>query len=384
MHPRVILSVGNFFFAISSGLTVYIIFPFLSTLMPAAHAGLVVALGGALALLSFTFLPALVARYGAQEVAIVAGLSEMIALFALAIAPGVVPAALLIILMLALQPFIAYELDLLLEATVTERKTVAEVRTAFLTAWNVGICAAPLLLGALLDDSNAYGRIFIAAGGAFVPFIVLFVARNLPRGVPPRLSHLSDTFSHVVHNRDLSAVTFAHLLLYLFFTWAPLYVPVYLHSVLGIPWTTLGWMFSVILIPYVLIEYPAGWLADRFLGDKKLLFLGFILAGGAFAALGTLSAGSSVSLILTILIISRVGAALIESMTVGHFFRRVSSSDIGSMSFFRGVWPLASIIAPLIGSAILYFGDYQTLFVLTGGFIVIAGALSAAMIKDFR
>ncbi|MCX6790148.1 MAG: MFS transporter [Candidatus Kaiserbacteria bacterium] len=382
MHPRVIIFVGNFFFSMFTSLIIYILLPFLSSFMPEAYTGLVVALGGLVAVIGFPFLPGLVARYGAQELALLFGIAEMIALFALAAAPGAIAGSFLIIIAVALQPFISYELDLLLEATTTEKETAGRVRTIFLTAWNFGALAAPLLLGALLVNSNDYSKIFIAAAALLTPFVVLFAARSLPKGVTPKISHMQDTLVCMAHNRDLAAVTFAHFLLYLFYIWAPLYVPIYLHDVLSIPWSELGWMFSIMLIPYALLEYPAGWLADKYLGDKKLMYVGFIFAGLALASFSVLSASSSLLLILVILICSRIGAALIESMTEGHFFRRVSAQDINSMSIFRGIWPLANIVGPIVGSFILFFGNFQILFAVTGAFILITGIAATSLIQD--
>lgn len=384
MHPRVVLSVGNFFFSLFATLIVYILLPYLSSFMPEAYTGLVVAGGALIAVIGFPFLPRLVARYGAQQLALVFALAEMITLFALAAAPGPFAAALLIATTAALQPFLSYELDLLLEATVAEEGTTGRVRTLFLTAWNVAALAAPLLMGALLASSNAYNRVFLAAAALLVPFVVLLAVRKLPKGATPELSRMRDSFLCILRDRDLSAVIFAHLLLYLFYAWAALYVPVYLHSVLGIPWASLGWMFSIMLIPYAVVEYPAGWIADRLLGDKELMFAGFIITGTALASLSIISATSSLLLILSILFVSRFGAALVESMTEIHFFRRVSERDVNSVSIFRGIWPLANLGAPVVGSMILLSGNYQMFFVLTGGFLVVAGVATTLLIKDFR
>ena len=81
---------------------------------------------------------------------------------------------------------------------------------------------------------------------------------------------------------------------------------------------------------------------------------------------------------------SRIGAALVEGMTEGHFFRRMSEKDVNAISVFRGIWPLTELAAPIIGSAILIFGNFQLFFLITGGIIAIAGAVSALLIKDFR
>ncbi len=384
MQPRTILFIGNFFFSLFAALPAYILLPYLSSFMPTVYAGLVISGGALVAVVFFLFLPQLVAFYGTQRLAILFAVLEMLALFLLALSPGAVAACLLVALGVSIQPLLSYELDLLLEATVTEEGKTGRIRTLFITAWNIAGLASPLLMGALLAGGDDYNRVFLASAVALIPFTVLFAARRLPQGAPPNPSHMRDTLICIMRDRDLAAVTFGHFVLYSFYIWAPLYVPTYLHDVLGIPWSSLGWIFSVMLIPYVLIEYPAGWVADRLLGDKELMLAGFLIAGGALAAVSTVSSSTPLSLILVILVSSRVGSALIESMTEGHFFRRVSERDVNSISVFRGVWPLANIIAPIVGSVILLSGNLQSLFLITGGFIIIAGAAATFRIKDFR
>lgn len=384
MHPRIILSVGNFFFSIFASLVTIILLPYLATFMPAAYTGFVVA-GSALgAVLLFPFLPGLVARHGAQQIALVFALVEMLVLFALAAVPGAVPGILLMAVTIAIQPFLAYELDLLLEATIADTNTTGRVRALFRTAWSVAALAAPLLLGALLANSDSYGRVFIAAAAMLVPIIVLFSLKHLPEGPAPKLAHMRDTLVCIMHNRDLAAVTFANLLLYIFYVWMPLYTPVYLHDVLGIPWSELGWMFALMLVPYVVVEYPASWVADRFLGDKELMFAGFSIAGISLAALSLLTPSTPLMLILIILVASRIGSALVEAMVEAHFFRRISKRDINSVGVFRSVWPLSYIIAPVIGSIILLSSSYSMFFLLTGAFIVLVGAVATLLIQDFQ
>lgn len=383
MKPRTVLFTGNFFFSMFATLTTYIMLPYLSLLMPPAYTGLAIAAGALVALILFPFQPLLVRRFGAQELALFFASALMASLFGLAASPPAWLAVILVGLTISLQPFLYYELDLLLEATVAEESTTGRVRTLFLTAWDVGGLAAPVMMGALLASGDEYGHVFLAAGAALLPFVVVFAAKKLPAGGPPKVSHLSDTLRSIMGDRDLAAVTVGHVILYLFYIWAPLYVPIYLHEVVHIPWSTLGWMFSVMLLPYVLLQYPAGWLADKYLGDKEMMFLGFIIAGTALASFSVVTPATSLALILVALVASRVGSALIESMTEGHFFRRVSERDVSSISVFRGIWPLSNLLGPLIGSALLFSGDYQFLFATTGVFVVLSGMLVTALIRDF-
>ncbi|MFZ1075760.1 MAG: MFS transporter [Minisyncoccia bacterium] len=384
MPSRATIVVGNFFFSVCGALTLYIFLPYLTTFMPETYTGLAIALGGLFALILFPSLPPLVARYGAQRFFLVCAVAEMLALFALATMPGVIASIVFIIVTISLQSFLSYALDLLFEASLTKRSTAGEGRAAFLTMANIGTLAALLLIGKLLGNANAYGSAFLVAAAALVPVLVLFAARELPRGTPPKISHLRDSLLAIALDRDFSAVTFGHFVLYLFYMWVSLYIPFYLHSILGLSWSVLGWLLALMLIPHILLEYPAGWIADRFLGDKMLMFAGFLAAGAGLAALSFLTPAASPLLILGILVIARAGTALIESMTEAHFFRRVTDQDINSMSVFRGMSPLAYIVAPLVGSVILSFGDYHIFFIVTGAFIAIAGGIATLLVRDVR
>ena len=384
MYARNTLFTGNFFLAVSATLLSYTMLSYLSLFISETDIGLAIAAGGAVAIVGFVFLPNIVKHYGAQRPALLLTMLEMCMLFAVAALPGTIASVVFIVLALSMQPLIAYQLDLLLEATVDNEGTTGRVRTIFLTGANIGSLIGSLIIGTLLARGENYTYVFFAAAAALVPFIVIFALRHLPERDMVSPSRLRDTLTHILHDRDLAAVTAGHFVLYFFYIWAPLYVPIYLHSVLGIPWTTLGWMFSIMLVPYTLIEYPAGWFADRILGDKELMLAGFLIAGSALAAVSLITATTTPLIILMILVATRTGAALIESMTEGHFFRRVSEKDIVSVSVFRGVWPLANAIAPLIGSALLFFGSYQLFFILTGGFVLIAGSISTLLVRDFR
>lgn len=384
MRPRTILFVGNFFFSLFAVVTVYVLFPFLASYVGAVQAGFIIAFGGLVSVILFPFLPGLVARYGAQRIVRALAVVEALALLALAIAPNALTGSILGILTMAMQPIMSYQLDILLESVTDDPTMVGRIRTIFLTAWNLGVLSGPLLIGILLDSTNEYNRAFLAGAIALVPFVALLTKFPASKRSMPAPSHIQDTLVCISRDPDLGSITFAHFLLYLFYIWAPLYVPLYLHTVLGLPWSTLGWMFSIMLVPYVLVEYPAGWLADTFLGDKKLLFAGFIITGTAFASLGFITAATSIWLILGILISSRVGAALVEAMTESHFFRRVSQKDVNSISVFRGIWPLANAIGPVVGGMLLSFGSYPLLFIATGLFLLIVGAITTARIQDGR
>lgn len=384
MSPRAALSLSNFFFSLYASLIGYILLPYLSQMLSARTAGFIVAGGALLAIFLFPSLPHIVMRFGAQRTAIALSLSIVLCLLVVAGTPGTLIAAVAIAVAFSFQPLLAYPLDLLLEATMEGEQNTGRIRSLFITAWNGASLSAPLLLGFFLAGGDDYLPIFLVSALAFTPFIYVFFTRRFPLHSRFTSTALTDTLRCMSHSRDLTMVTLGHFLFYCFAIWGSLYVPSYLHNVLHVSWTDMSWIFFIMLLPYVFVEYPAGWLADRFIGEKQLLLAGFLIAGGALVSLSLLQPGASLLLIAGILFLSRVGAALIESMTEVHFFRRVSENDVNSISIFRGVWPVANVVGPLVGSAILTFGTYTHLFAITGCILAFVGGIATLFVRNLR
>lgn len=384
MSPRLVLSIGNFFAAGHFFLIVYIIAPYLALYMPAAQTGLVVSLGAVFTLALFPLMPKITTRFGARRVALVLTSVEAVILASLAVSPGLIPAVIFIASACAIAPFIGYQLDLLLEATVQEEATTGRVRTLFLTAANLALVLAPLTIGFLLDGTENYSRVFLAAAILLAPFITLFLFERAPEPKPHDATKVGLTCRCIWADKDLRAAAIGNAVLQFFYHLAPLYTSLYLHTALGIAWSDLGWIFAIMLLPFVFVEYPAGYIADRWLGDKELLMTGFVITGFFFSLLAFVTATTPLLLIAGILFMSRIGAALVEAMIEGHFFRRVTERDANTISVFRMTRPFAALTAPLFASLVLFSGSYLIFFILSGALIIALGVVSAIAIHDIR
>lgn len=382
MSPRSVLSVGNFFSSLHFFLVVYIVGPYLATLLPVELTGIVLSVGAIITLGLFPFMPHFVRKYGAKKLAVALAFMEAIVLTILSGYPAPAIAIAAVAISCALSPLIAYQLDLLLEATVKEEGATGRIRTFFLTFANLALVLSPLIAGHFLDGTDRYDIVFFVAAISLTPFIMLFLTESLPEGEPPHTHKLRATCICMTRDPDLRAVALANGVLQFFFHLAPLYVPLYLHTALGMPWDQLGWVFVIALLPYIFLEYPAGWLADKVLGDRGLLIAGFVLIGGATAALGFVTAETSFAVLVAILLLTRVGAAFVEAMVEGHFFRRVSERDANTVGVFRMIRPMGALIAPLIGSLILALGSYPALFLASGAAILVGGVWAASRIQD--
>lgn len=384
MQPRQILWIGNFFSAAHFFLIIYIVGPYLETLVGVMGAGLVITIGAVITFLLFPIMPHLVRKKGAKKLAIILAFTQAVVLTVLAGSPSAPIAIACVAIACALSPLLAYQLDLLLEATVKEEGVTGRVRTAFMTMGSMALVLAPLIVGFLLDGTDRYDRVFFAAAISLTPFIMLFLVEKIPEGAPPRESKIAAVFACMWGDRDFRAVATSYGLLQIFFHLAPLYVPIYLHTVLGMPWDQLGWMFALMVLPFVFLEYPAGYLADRYFGDRLLLVTGFVIMGSAFAALAFVTATTPVAIIVAILLLSRVGAALTEAMVEGHFFRRVSERDPNTVSVFRMMRPGGALVAPALGSTFLVLGGYSMLFLVLGATLAITGALVGLRVQETR
>ena len=120
-------------------------------------------------------------------------------------------------------------------------------------------------------------------------------------------------------------------------------------------------MFSLILIPFVLVEIPAGIMADKKWGEKELMSVGFVILIISLILFFTTKSASPL-IWGAILFFSRIGAALIESMRESRFFKIIDVEDVSHINFLRTSYPLGYIIGPLLASLILSFYEIQYLF----------------------
>ena len=54
------------------------------------------------------------------------------------------------------------------------------------------------------------------------------------------------------------------------YAWMVIYTPLHMLD-LGFTWEEIGQIFTIMLIPFVLVEYPAGWLADKYIGETEMM-----------------------------------------------------------------------------------------------------------------
>lgn len=279
----------------------------------------------------------------------------------------------------AVNPIILLNLDNILENS-TNNNVTGRMRAIFLTLMNMTAVVSPIIVGSILTEAS-YKTIYILSALALFPLLYIIIRRfkniNDNNYHHPYLTNSIQTF---LENKNIRNIYISNLLLQIFYSWVVIYAPLYLHENLGFNWQQIGLMISIALLPFVLLEIPVATLADKKLGEKELLITGFIITTFSLFAI-TLTTIPSFIIWTSILLMSRVGASLIEITTESYFFKQINSSNQNLISTFRTAGPLGFIIGPIIGSALLIILSYQFIFAILG-VIMLSGIYFGSRIKD--
>tara|TARA_Y100000031_G_scaffold104660_1_gene115116 strand:- start:54 stop:545 length:492 start_codon:yes stop_codon:yes gene_type:complete len=161
-----------------------------------------------------------------------------------------------------------------------------------------------------------------------------------------------------------------------------IYMPIYLNQHIGFSWPEIGIIFTIMLLPFVLFEYPLGRLADTKIGEKEILIIGFIILIFSTAFIPFMNTTSLIPWAI-LLFITRVGASFAEITTESYFFKHVDGTDTSTISLFRITRPVSYIVGPLIATIGLFFLNIQYIFLILA-VVLLFGLYFSFKIKDTK
>lgn len=373
----------NLFLGFHFFLVNYVNSNFLGQYLDAQAVGIVFALGNILALVGFSIMPTLLKMFGNKTLAIVLASLQFCVFLMLATTDS--PA--LILPLFALNAFIIppllYTIDVFLEALTEDESETGMVRGTLLTIASAASVISPVIAGFIITEANLYGRLYLVSALMLAPFIYIVATRFRTFSDPEyRIFRIGPTLNAIARSRGLRHVVMCQFLLRFYFAWMVVYMPIYLYTEIGFSWPEIGLIFSVMLLPYLFLELPAGILADKYWGEKELLTAGFVIAA---LASGTLVFFDEPILVLwmALLFATRVGASLIDIMTETHFFKHVRGGDTDTISVFRMLRPFAWLIALLAGTAALTLVSLKYLWVILA-LVMFYGLRHALAIVDTK
>ena len=241
------------------------------------------------------------------------------------------------------------------------------IRGLFLALLNMGILISPLIGGTILAQSS-FEVLYIVAAIMLVPF--LFFLHKYLHHVKEPAYHTIDmmrALSIAWRNKNIRAALVAVVIVQCFYSVMVIYSPIYLATI-GIPLTVyLSFILPLTLIPLVLLPYELGLLADTRFGEKELLLIGLlILAVTTFLCVIVTTPDPRVWVL--IFLISRVGAACVETMAFTYYFKKVGPEDASLTALFSNAFSIATVLVGGVGIAIAPFLVVrpQLMFVILG------------------
>jgi hypothetical protein len=294
----------------------------------------------------------------------------MLAVFGMGVAGSKALVVGLFIIFLSADSIIYLCLDINLEKETKSEGTTGNKRGIFLTAQNIAWVISPLAL-ALFVNQNTFGVIYLLSGAILIPlFVIAILSFKNIKEVKVAESKIISTLRSLKSRGDEARIIGVQFILNFFYSWMVIYLPLLLSKQMGFGWDKIGIIFTIMLLPFVLFEMPAGSLADKKYGEREILFLGFIIMFISTAIIPSLL--SATFLIWAVVLFgTRTGASLIEISSETYFFKHVKEEDTGIISLFRMARPLSYVVAPLIALPVIYFFSYSTSFYFLAFFVLL-------------
>lgn len=368
-NQRAKVYLGVLLLSIHSYLLIYINSPFLSEHLGFSDtkiSALYIA-GSALTLLILAYLPNILAHIGNLRLSL---LSIGVAIISvLGIASGNPHlASIFFILYIAAIPAIYLSFDIFLESVSPDESETGGVRTLFITIANITLILSPFLASKLMGDGIPnYPLVYISASVVLLPLFILIISsyRHMPKE-DIRTTKIHAVLSSFLKDRNLFNVYIANFILKMFYAMMVIYVPLYLHQNIGFSLQTItSIIFPIMLLPFIFVEIPVGKIADKWLGEKEMMIIGFLIAGASTIYMAFLTS-TDPFVWAFVLFATRVGASMIEATSESYFFKHVDSSQSDFITFYRTNNPIAYIIVPLMVGVLLPIIGYQSIFVMTG------------------
>ncbi|MCM2339289.1 MAG: MFS transporter [Burkholderiales bacterium] len=380
-HNRKIIFLAGFLFSIPVALVSYINSSYLETYIDKNYVGIIYIVASTVAILGLLKMPKALNIFGNRLTILLSFLLTFSSLILLATTSNILVAIPAFVVYFASISFIIFSLDIFIE-DFSKDSSVGSLRGLYLTIINIAWIISQIISGSVINNTSLSKIYLISAGFIFVGMLIfVFFLRNFKDPEYKKISVLK-TLKSFIENKNISKIYLSSLILQFFYAWMIIYTPIYLHEYMNFSWDKIGVIFSIMLIPFILLDYPLGKLSDK-IGEKKMLNIGFIIIFISVFCIPFLKE-SSVLIWAMILFMTRVGAATIEIMNEAYFFKNVKEENADEISFYRNASPFAYIIAPLLAVPILFLiPSFKYLFFVLSA-ILLSGFFISLRIKDVK
>ncbi len=372
----------GFLLTVALALTGYLDSSFLGTFVEINKIGILFSLGSIASMAFLAFLPKLLSRMGISGVFQLTTFLYLLSILGMVNTARPIIFQILFIIYVASGIGIYFSVDILLEHFAKSRGE-GKVRGLYLSIYNLAYLLGPLLAGFILK-SNSFELVYLLAGLFIILMLGIYMSKL--RGIKFEHRHIGISFikntNRLFKNKDLRNIAISSFSLSFFFSLMAIYMPIYLNQFIGFDWREIGFIFSMMHIPYIAFEPLIGRIADQFYCERELVSVGLIIMGIFTITLGFMVSHELIIWILA-LALTRSGAAFVQVGSESYFFKKIKPDDADMIALYRNTSPLAYILGPVVATTILSFTNYQNLFIILG-LIMISVLYFSLQIRDIK
>src|SRR3989344_2858619 len=380
-HNRKIIYIVGFLISIPVALTSYINSSILEIYVNKYYLGIIYVIASIVTIVGMLQMPKILTRLGNRFTTIFFSILFLLSLILLALGDRdfiVIPA---FIIYFISSYFIFASLDIFIE-DFSKDSPVGGIRGVYLTITSFAWVISQMISGSIIAKSSFAGIYLLSALFTTLVCVIFFIFLHDFKDPKYKKVSIFETILFFLQKKNILKIYLISLILKFFYAWMIIYTPIYMHEYIGFDWNEIGIIFSIMLLPFIILDFPLGKLSDR-IGEKKMLNIGFLIIGISTLII-PLFTTKTFALWTLILFTTRIGAATIEIMSESFFFKSIKEENADVLSFFRSTNPLSYIIAPLFAIPILLLvPSFKYLFFVLGA-VMLYGFLISLRLKDVK
>lgn len=373
-----LISFISFLMGFSQALVIYIISSYFRIASGTENVGIFYLVSYTIALAVLLNLHKIVRSLGKPAVFYLSSFLKILTVAFLMVLPPSYWAIVFLVLYLILVMIEWVSLDVILESFSIDNMS-GRIRGKHLTYINAGFLLGPFLSSYIIGKYDFNGVFLLLFLVSSVILIFSLVGIRKVNHVFEGEIKVRELIGKVLKRKNIIRIYYISLALELFYAMMVIYTPLYLND-LGMPWEKIGIILSIMLIPFVLVQYPMGVIADKKTGEKEMIIISLIIMTVSTVFIFYIRS-TSILVWGAVLFSTRIGAALLEVLRDSYFYKRIDARDVDLISFFRTATPLAYITATFFSTIMLFIFPIRSIFIFTA-FIVASALLPAIFLID--
>jgi MFS family permease len=369
-----LINLISFFIGFSQAFFIYILSNYLKLSFGRENVGIFYLIAYLITLILLLNLYKFVKKFGKSDIFHFSLLYKIIiTAFLLVVSPGPF-AIVLVVLYIIFGSLEMVSLDMILESHSNDKMS-GRIRGKFLTILNAGFLIGPFLSTWILGKYDYNGVfLFLLIFNLFISGLAVWGIKKTDHQFDVDLK-VRDIIKKIKIRKNVGRIFYVSFILEFFYAMMIIHTPLYLINI-GLSWGDIGIIFTVMLIPFVILQYPLGVLADKKTGEKEFIIFAVILMGLSTGVIYFIG-GKSILVWSMILFFTRIGAAIIEILRDSYFYKKIDGYDVDLIGIFRTAMPLGYIAASGISIILLLIFPLKFIFFLVG--LIVFSALWPAI-----